>query len=224
MGFFGRSNNKGKAQVVSRPPVASSQPYFDSNLPAQTKYVAPSPTHSVAKSSAVASQRPANNTDNDMVIVRHTDEEDTYGDVENATSSFTRQTDGESVPRTYASMKPSHLNSLFNGHLMKWKFDAEEGSCFVRVPACKFVVRSMLNVPHSQLDWFVFLFSSLGSVGSLGHLYNGRRPLSRCLGTSFYCHDGCRRHYECLHSIARRPILEQKPLVGPSAPSQYHDA
>ena len=29
----------------------------------------------------------------------------------------------------------SHLNSLFNGHLMKWKFEAEEGTIFLRVPA-----------------------------------------------------------------------------------------
>lgn len=141
MGFFGRNNNKGKAQVISRAPVTNSQPYFDSNLTTQTKYVAPSPTQSAAKSATAASQRPASNADNDMVVIRHPDEEDTYGDVENATSSFTRQTDGESVHHhTYASSaKPSHLNSLFNGHLMKWKFDAEEGSCFVRVPACTFV-------------------------------------------------------------------------------------
>lgn len=29
----------------------------------------------------------------------------------------------------------NHLNSLFNGHLMKWKYEAEEGSSFLRVPA-----------------------------------------------------------------------------------------
>jgi hypothetical protein len=34
-------------------------------------------------------------------------------------------------------VKQNHLNSLFNGHLMKWKFEAEEGSGFIRIPACK---------------------------------------------------------------------------------------
>jgi hypothetical protein len=29
----------------------------------------------------------------------------------------------------------NHLNSLFNGHLMKWKLEAEEGTSFIRVPA-----------------------------------------------------------------------------------------
>ena len=33
------------------------------------------------------------------------------------------------------STKQNHLNSLFNGHLMKWKFEAEEGSGFIRIPA-----------------------------------------------------------------------------------------
>jgi len=33
------------------------------------------------------------------------------------------------------NMTQSHLNSLFNGHLMKWKFEAEEGTIFLRVPA-----------------------------------------------------------------------------------------
>jgi hypothetical protein len=35
------------------------------------------------------------------------------------------------------TLKRNHLNSLFNGHLMKWKFEAEEGSSFIRIPACK---------------------------------------------------------------------------------------
>lgn len=35
----------------------------------------------------------------------------------------------------HAQPQQNHLNSLFNGHLMKWKFEAEEGSAFIRVPA-----------------------------------------------------------------------------------------
>jgi hypothetical protein len=34
--------------------------------------------------------------------------------------------DGDAAP---------YLNSLFNGHLMKWKHDAEEGTPFIRIPA-----------------------------------------------------------------------------------------
>lgn len=65
-----------------------------------------------------------------------------YTDVENATSSFSRNTESDPghVPSHYESpsLKQNHLNSMFNGHLMKWKFQAEEGTAFIRVPACKF--------------------------------------------------------------------------------------
>ena len=39
------------------------------------------------------------------------------------------------VAGAYRSKNASHLNSLFNGHLMKWKFDAEEGPGYIRIPA-----------------------------------------------------------------------------------------
>jgi hypothetical protein len=35
----------------------------------------------------------------------------------------------------YKNKNAGHLNSLFNGHLMKWKFDAEEGPGYIRIPA-----------------------------------------------------------------------------------------
>jgi len=46
-------------------------------------------------------------------------------------------TDQPSTQMTHPDAQPqlNHLNSLFNGHLMKWKFEAEEGSAFIRVPA-----------------------------------------------------------------------------------------
>jgi len=41
------------------------------------------------------------------------------------------------IAEAYGTTKSSssHLNSLFNGHLMKWKFDAEEGPGYIRIPA-----------------------------------------------------------------------------------------
>jgi hypothetical protein len=78
-------------------------------------------------------------SDEDMVVVEkqnHSDDE-SYLDVENpSTSSFTR-VDTELEKGFEPNAKQSHLNSLFNGHLMKWKFDAEEGTAFLRIPACK---------------------------------------------------------------------------------------
>jgi EF-hand domain pair len=44
------------------------------------------------------------------------------------------QYEAEDAAHTDA-IRQNHLNSLFNGHLMKWKFEAEEGSPFIRIPA-----------------------------------------------------------------------------------------
>jgi hypothetical protein len=82
--------------------------------------------------------------DEDMVVVEAPIEncmtEDGYGDIENPVStSFSKGIESDQEPRHESSSnKQSHLNSLFNGHLMKWKFEAEEGTAFVRVPACKY--------------------------------------------------------------------------------------
>lgn len=69
-------------------------------------------------------------------------------DVEDQTKSYAQTHQTGSYSKDYteqpttthgASALPedrqNHLNSLFNGHLMKWKFEAEEGSAFIRVPA-----------------------------------------------------------------------------------------
>lgn len=75
----------------------------------------------------------------DMVLISNADDddEDTFGGVDENTSSFARNTAEEADHVTYggASMG-SYVHSLFNGHLMKWKFEAEEGTCSIRVPAC----------------------------------------------------------------------------------------
>jgi len=53
-------------------------------------------------------------------------------DTEDPSKSFSRDLENDYVSDTY---RQNHLNSLFNGHLMKWKYEAEEGSSFIRVPA-----------------------------------------------------------------------------------------
>lgn len=47
------------------------------------------------------------------------------------------ETGDEQSEMVYGTPKnnSTHLNSLFNGHLMKWKFDAEEGPGYIRIPA-----------------------------------------------------------------------------------------
>lgn len=75
--------------------------------------------------------------DNDglLVIDRPPREEKQYD--EEASRSFSRgeEESADDAPSYTETARQNHLNSLFNGHLMKWKFEAEEGSAFVRVPA-----------------------------------------------------------------------------------------
>lgn len=59
-----------------------------------------------------------------------------------STKDSHRHHHGSSTPalQSHHALSPknensNHLNSLFNGHLMKWKLEAEEGSSFIRVPA-----------------------------------------------------------------------------------------
>ena len=56
---------------------------------------------------------------------------------EEATRSYSREEveSADDAPSYAETDRQNHLNSLFNGHLMKWKFEAEEGSAFIRVPA-----------------------------------------------------------------------------------------
>jgi EF-hand domain pair len=58
---------------------------------------------------------------------------------------------------TSDSVRQNHLNSLFNGHLMKWKFEAEEGSPFIRIPAfcgaLGLIVTSVMALVMEQDAW-----------------------------------------------------------------------
>lgn len=59
-----------------------------------------------------------------------------YGDYEGGNKNYSGDyTEATFAPRPTQDQQQNHLNSLFNGHLMKWKFEAEEGSSFIRVPA-----------------------------------------------------------------------------------------
>jgi 23S rRNA-/tRNA-specific pseudouridylate synthase len=117
----------------------------------KNEYVAPaqivasvgSPSQSSMPPKSPESQILCEVEDEEMVVVDKPIEncmtEDGYGDIENPVStSFSKGVESEQERHhDQRSSKQSHLNSLFNGHLMKWKFEAEEGSAFLRVPACK---------------------------------------------------------------------------------------
>jgi hypothetical protein len=71
--------------------------------------------------------------DENLMIVDHPpDEKAKMYDMEDGSQSISRDA-GDAMSTN--EDRASHLNSLFNGHLMKWKYEAEEGSAFIRVPA-----------------------------------------------------------------------------------------
>lgn len=146
MGWFGKRDER-KRQAVTVP-FSAAEPHkadpFDAT-PTVSQYVAPSPVQKSATPALFLEDKspviqPADLEEEDMVVVDNRRViEDDYGDVENPSSTTDSRND-ESEPEAYnneSSQKNNHLNSLFNGHLMKWKIEAEEGTSFVRVPACK---------------------------------------------------------------------------------------
>jgi hypothetical protein len=68
-----------------------------------------------------------------MIIDHPPDDKSKIYDMEDGSQSQMSRDAGDAMS-TQAD-RQSHLNSLFNGHLMKWKYEAEEGSPFIRVPA-----------------------------------------------------------------------------------------
>ncbi|CAB9530645.1 expressed unknown protein [Seminavis robusta] len=74
--------------------------------------------------------------DEEMVMVRprNGESEKRDDDVSDVNPVDTGDEQSEMVYGT-SKNNSSHLNSLFNGHLMKWKFDAEEGPGYIRIPA-----------------------------------------------------------------------------------------
>lgn len=153
MGWFHKKENEKQMRQKMVEQMAASQAvasaHYNVPMVKQADYVAPDPIlprDPVITHPPVAEKK---SSEEDMVMVdpkfRLEEPEDEYADVENATSSFSRGTEAEDpgkFPPRYSSngSKQNHLNSLFNGHLMKWKFAAEEGTSFIRIPACKFCI------------------------------------------------------------------------------------
>jgi hypothetical protein len=73
------------------------------------------------------------NSDEHLMVIDHPPENQKRPyDIEDGSQSISRDA-GEMMSQEEPSK--NHLNSLFNGHLMKWKYEAEEGSMFIRIPA-----------------------------------------------------------------------------------------
>jgi hypothetical protein len=119
------------------------------SAPVVSNYVAPSPVAAQAITEVVSSTA-GNNEDG--VLSGGDETADSFDDVNGNPSSFTRGTEVDAENAMFSDdAKNSHINSLFNGHLMKWKFEAEEGTGFLRVPACKSCTGLLAAVTRPRL-------------------------------------------------------------------------
>jgi len=155
MGWFkNKESDKERRQRIAQEQIAAAKAYTSAPSVKKTDYAAPVQVaqepvivHPPPPPQAAVSteEHPTAEDLGEMVMVSNHRAvvEDEIADVENATSSFSRGTESDPgrVPMRYQQMrsggKQTHLNSLFNGHLMKWKFAAEEGTAFIRIPICK---------------------------------------------------------------------------------------
>ena len=133
MGWFGkkRDSSNNAAEPLSAYEQHNGRDFSPQASP-RSNYVAPEPMPAEVESTESSHDF----TEEEMVMISKEDD-DTFGGVDENTSSFTRNTADDADHATYADGSTgNHVHSLFNGHLMIWKFEAEEGTCFLRVPAC----------------------------------------------------------------------------------------
>ena len=107
----------------------------DTESYSNTKETQPASEDLIANSSS--STNTEDETDEEMVMVRPRKKGQSEKRDDDVSDVCPAETGDEQSEVAYGVTKSSssHLNSLFNGHLMKWKFDAEEGPGYIRIPA-----------------------------------------------------------------------------------------
>lgn len=144
MGWFGqKKSGKNSPQKTLEQPLSSEARESSVFHNEGGMYVAPDPVITTEGTDQPPSiiEHPAIEDGEMIVISKSRDHDHVYSPREadhGANSTFSKVDDTATQDHNpYSNSKQSHLNSLFNGHLMKWKFEAEEGSVFIRIPACK---------------------------------------------------------------------------------------
>ena len=138
MGWFG---DKKKEEKHLKRSTGSQRQQSQVDSHTNTSQASPAPVSTAgsrARPSPVVSQKDMGESKNDgegLVVVDRTPREENHYDEEATSFSRGEEETADEAPSYAETSRQNHLNSLFNGHLMKWKFEAEEGSAFVRVPA-----------------------------------------------------------------------------------------
>mmetsp|Transcript_18220 Transcript_18220/g.34565 ORF Transcript_18220/g.34565 Transcript_18220/m.34565 type:complete len:356 (-) Transcript_18220:75-1142(-) len=136
MGWFGkkdRTNTSQQHSLSDRTPTGSEGRTATVNSIATTSYVPPPQPPKPKQPLPVVTRQQSSEEQEEAVMVDRNIDPDNLSGVE-AGKSYSGEYDHYEEDHTEA-VRQNHLNSLFNGHLMKWKFEAEEGSPFIRIPA-----------------------------------------------------------------------------------------
>lgn len=153
MGWFGNKDKKSKDKTRATSSAAAGMSSAGLNPPPRgqsstsRQHASSSPRHFPASTSRAEPEKESPPRDNDVSDRLGNDDEAimvidnppepqqnaAYHVEDSSIPSFSK--DEEVLTHVGDGPRQSHLNSLFNGHLMKWKYEAEEGSVFIRVPA-----------------------------------------------------------------------------------------
>ena len=154
MGWFGKKE-KTSSQPLNRTPSSPGRtaPAQVNSIPSNS-YVAPVPAKPKPTAPVVPRQESSEEEDEPVMVDRNSDPDNLSG--AEAGKSYSGEYDHYEEDHTEAA-RQNHLNSLFNGHLMKWKFEAEEGSPFIRIPAflgaIALIVATVISLVMEPESW-----------------------------------------------------------------------
>jgi hypothetical protein len=201
--------------------LASQSPVSYSAAPAKVVQTSGPPTtgKSGAGSSprvANGSTRPLTDVEEGKVVLDRTPGKQQFEVNETSQGSYSRAEDETADDQnSYEdTTRQNHLNSLFNGHLMKWKFEAEEGSVFVRVPAffgaigliVTVIVATVLEKDAFQLHAIVMGVCVL-IMGIFICILDGRFMLTNPLSTRAHLRNLLTRNFNMFRFVWGRGLL-----------------
>ena len=137
-----------------------------------------------------------------------------YGD---RTNTFADSVDLGQRPQNKKNemLDHNHVNSLFNGHLMKWKFEAEEGTFFLRIPAFLGALASVvvsgaalcLDLPNSMEIQSIVLYVCALLMSLLVLILDGRFLSSHPMNIRSHLRNLMTRNFSFLRFLWGRGFL-----------------
>lgn len=150
-----------------------------------------------------------------LVMVERPPTGQRYDEEHAASRSYSHEEESAPEANAYAeASRQNHLNSLFNGHLMKWKFEAEEGSAFVRVPAffgalglIGTLIAAMVTRDDAYTSHAIVMGVCVAIMSLFTLILDGRFLLSNPLSTRAHLRNIITRNFNMFRFVWGRGIL-----------------